>query len=207
MVWKEIISKSSEYLEGKKVPDAHVASELLAARLLHVGRGLLAGELEKEAPEKCLEASYAASATNADTLVYLARVKLDLGQLSEARKYVGKAAELAGADIDVRLLSAQIAWHVKDYAAASAAFGLIVGLKLPILDWTNETVPVKQGFAPSVVIFSGWGVALVVGALGFALASLPCFVTLAIAAVALVAVTLLLRRLIFTRGVEIFETL
>ena len=56
MVWKEIIAKSSEYLEGKKVPDARVASELLAARLLHCGRGLLAGELGKEASEKCVEA-------------------------------------------------------------------------------------------------------------------------------------------------------
>ena len=56
MVWKEIISKSSEYLEGKEVPDARVASELLAARLLHLGRGMLAGEMGKEVPEKCVEA-------------------------------------------------------------------------------------------------------------------------------------------------------
>lgn len=56
MIWKEIVSKSSEYLEGKRVPDARVASELLAARLLHVGRGLLAGEMAKEVPEKCVEA-------------------------------------------------------------------------------------------------------------------------------------------------------
>ena len=56
MVWKEIISKSSEYLEGKNVPDARVASELLAARLLRMGRGMLAGEMEKEVPEKCVEA-------------------------------------------------------------------------------------------------------------------------------------------------------
>ena len=56
MVWREIISKSSEYLAGKGVPEAHVASELLAARLLRTGRGLLAGELEREVPEKCLEA-------------------------------------------------------------------------------------------------------------------------------------------------------
>ena len=56
MVWKEIISKSSEYLEEKKVPDARVASELLVARLLHLGRGMLAGEMGKEVPEKCVEA-------------------------------------------------------------------------------------------------------------------------------------------------------
>ena len=56
MIWKEIVSKSSEYLEGRDVPDARVASELLAARLLRTGRGRLAGEMEKEVPEKCVEA-------------------------------------------------------------------------------------------------------------------------------------------------------
>ena len=56
MVWKEILSKSAGYLEGKGVPDARVASELLAARLLHTGRGLLAGVMAKEVPEKCVEA-------------------------------------------------------------------------------------------------------------------------------------------------------
>ena len=56
MIWKEIVSKSSEYLEGKNVPDARVASELLAARLLRLGRGMLAGEMAKEVPEKCVEA-------------------------------------------------------------------------------------------------------------------------------------------------------
>ena len=52
MVWKEIVSKSSEYLETKGVPDARVASELLAARLLHLGRGMLAGEMGKDAPRR-----------------------------------------------------------------------------------------------------------------------------------------------------------
>ena len=56
MVWGEVIAKSSDFLRGKKVPDARVASELLAARLLHLGRGMLAGEMTKDVPEKCLEA-------------------------------------------------------------------------------------------------------------------------------------------------------
>ena len=56
MVWKEMLSKSSESLEGKQVPDARVASELLAARLLRRGRGMRAGELEKIVPEKWVEA-------------------------------------------------------------------------------------------------------------------------------------------------------
>ena len=56
MIWREIISKATGFLDSKKVPEARVASELLAARLLHLGRGMLAGELEKEASEKCVEA-------------------------------------------------------------------------------------------------------------------------------------------------------
>ena len=56
MNWGEILNKADAYLKGKGVPEARVASELLAARLLRVGRGLLAGELEKEVSEKCVEA-------------------------------------------------------------------------------------------------------------------------------------------------------
>ena len=56
MGWGDVIAKSSDFLRGKKVPDARVASELLAARLLHLGRGMLAGEMTKDVPEKYLEA-------------------------------------------------------------------------------------------------------------------------------------------------------
>ena len=48
MLWREIVSKSSGFLEGRGVPEARVASELLAARLLHIGRGFLAGALDQE---------------------------------------------------------------------------------------------------------------------------------------------------------------
>ena len=56
MTWRETIEKTSGYLASKGVPDAQVAAELLAARLLKIGRGTLAGELEKPAAERCLEA-------------------------------------------------------------------------------------------------------------------------------------------------------
>ena len=56
MVWKEILSKSAEYLDSKGVPDARVASELLAARLLRLGRGFLTAHLEKPVSEPHLEA-------------------------------------------------------------------------------------------------------------------------------------------------------
>ena len=56
MNWGEILNKADAYLTSKGVPDARVASELLAARLLRLGRGMLAGEMAKEVPEKCVEA-------------------------------------------------------------------------------------------------------------------------------------------------------
>lgn len=62
---------------------------------------------------------------NVEAMVGLARARLDLGDLAAARKAVDRAAELAGDDADVRLLSAQIAWHAKDYAQASKAFAAL----------------------------------------------------------------------------------
>ena len=56
MIWKETVAKAGAYLDAKGVPDASVAAELLAARLLRTGRGSLAPFLEREVPEKCLEA-------------------------------------------------------------------------------------------------------------------------------------------------------
>jgi len=56
MTWRETIAKAGAYLQAKAVPDAQVAAELLAARLLKTGRGTLAAHLEKDVPEKWLEA-------------------------------------------------------------------------------------------------------------------------------------------------------
>ena len=56
MNWSEAIAKTGAYLESKGVPDARVASELMAARLLKSSRGFLNSFFEKEIPEKFLEA-------------------------------------------------------------------------------------------------------------------------------------------------------
>ena len=56
MNWREAIAKTDAYLESKNVPDARVASELMAARLLRSSRGFLNSFYEKEGPEKFLEA-------------------------------------------------------------------------------------------------------------------------------------------------------
>jgi len=56
MVWKEVVAKSAAFLGAKGVPDARVAAELLAARLLKTGRGFLSPALEREASEPQLAA-------------------------------------------------------------------------------------------------------------------------------------------------------
>lgn len=56
MLWREVLSKASAFLDTKGVPDVQVAAELLVARLMNCGRGMLSGVLDKEAPEKYLEA-------------------------------------------------------------------------------------------------------------------------------------------------------
>lgn len=56
MNWREAIAKVSLYLDSKGVPDAGVASELLAARLLKSSRGFLNSYYEKDVPEPFQEA-------------------------------------------------------------------------------------------------------------------------------------------------------
>jgi len=71
---------------------------------------------------RLLERSAELSPTNVDTLVYLARTKLDQGDIAAARGWIGKAADLAGGDLDVRLMRAQLAWHAKEYDEAAKLF-------------------------------------------------------------------------------------
>ena len=79
------------------------------------------------------ERSFAESAVrapaNVDTWMYLARAQLALGSLVDARKSVQKAEELAGGETDVKLLSAQIAWHAKDYEGAKKSFAALANDK------------------------------------------------------------------------------
>ena len=56
MLWRETIAKTAAFLDAKGVPDASVAAELLAARLLKRGRGTLASALDAETGDRHLEA-------------------------------------------------------------------------------------------------------------------------------------------------------
>jgi ABC-2 type transport system permease protein len=47
------------------------------------------------------------------------------------------------------------------YAAFSAVFGTVVGVRMPLLEWTNEVVPIKQSGAVMIAMFGGWAVCAV----------------------------------------------
>ncbi len=56
MTWTTCLSKASAYLASKGVPEATLASELLMARLLKIGRGLLFSHRDKEVAPREVEA-------------------------------------------------------------------------------------------------------------------------------------------------------
>ena len=72
--------------------------------------------------EKLFERSVVLAPQDADRLLYLARTELELGELAKAQAAISRAAENSDGEADVALLEAQIAWHAKDYAAASGGF-------------------------------------------------------------------------------------
>ena len=40
-------------------------------------------------------------------------------------------------------------------------FGSFLGVKMPLLSWTDETAPIKQSGSVAIVIFGGWGFSVV----------------------------------------------
>ena len=71
---------------------------------------------------RLFEKSLVAAPNDVGRLLSLSRVKLDLGELTAAKELIDRAALNADGDADVRLLAAQIAWHMKDYKAAADGF-------------------------------------------------------------------------------------
>ena len=58
------------------------------------------------------------------------------------------------------------------FALFSALMGLALNLRLPILNWTSEVVPVKQGASVVLALFGAWAVVGLLAALYAALRSL-----------------------------------
>lgn len=94
------------------------------------------------------------------------------------------------------------------YTVFGAAAGLVLGLKLPNLNWTNEMVVIKQGAAVMFDLFGSWVVVIALGA-GYAVLyhMLPPMVYLALCMGLIFIVTAGLLFWLKRRGSRIFENL
>ncbi len=94
------------------------------------------------------------------------------------------------------------------FTAFAGFAGLLINLKMPNLNWTNETVPVKQSMPVVICLFGGWVVVLAFGAIYYALMKFinPEIYIIAVAAV-LSALCFAMAKWINKKGVQIFENL
>ncbi len=51
------------------------------------------------------------------------------------------------------------------YSAFFAVFGTAVGVRMPLLTWTNELAPIKQSAAVGIVLFGSWALSVAVAGL------------------------------------------
>lgn len=72
-----------------------------------------AGDFKKAG--RLFSESLEAAPSNVNALLMLARVKVGTGAITDAEKIVEEANRLDEEAIDVKMLTAQIAWHLKDY--------------------------------------------------------------------------------------------
>ena len=94
------------------------------------------------------------------------------------------------------------------YTVFYTAFSSYLGTKMPIINWTNETTPIKQSGFIAIAIFSSWAVTIVFAGLyiwiGYQLGIVRY---LALWAVLLAAVSLILFRWLDTKGSRRFAEL
>jgi len=89
-----------------------------------------------------------------------------------------------------------------------ASMGLLIGLKMPNLDWSSEVVPIKQSLGVMLALFGGWAVIVAFTGLYVLMDSIlkPLAYLLLVCIVLLAGCGVLLRWLM-TKGAEIFEAL
>ena len=115
------------------------------------------------------------------------------------------AAVIPDAPLAVRLLI--LALPVV-YAVFSAVIGMVLGVRMPLLNWTDEIAPIKQSGAVGIALFGGWVVSMIVLGLyllvGYQIGAAPY---LAAWTVLFAVGALSLLRWLDTRGSRLFEEL
>lgn len=94
------------------------------------------------------------------------------------------------------------------YTLLAAVFGLVLGLKMPNLTWTNEITPIKQGGSVMFAMFGGWAYCAVI-ALPFFLFAYSIGAAAYLGCIA--ALSLIISVILFVwckkKGAEIFSNL
>ena len=80
---------------------------------------------EMKKAERLLVKSIELAPDSVNAMIMLARVYIELGQIAEAGKIMDKASALDGESFDVKLLTAQVAWHLRDYDRSSRLFASV----------------------------------------------------------------------------------
>lgn len=94
------------------------------------------------------------------------------------------------------------------YAAFSAMFGSVVGIKLPLLNWTDEIAPIKRSGAITIVLFGSWLLCVAFAGLYlFVGYRLGATVYLALCTALFAALALVLLRWLDTKGSRLFAAL
>lgn len=109
-----------------------ITSIAFAALLAGCGKSDGSGEFEagKEAFEardfkkaqRLFEKSLAASPANVNTMIMLARVQVELGEIQAVGKTIDAMNAVDEDAVDVKMLTAQVSWHQKDYERALRLF-------------------------------------------------------------------------------------
>lgn len=89
-----------------------------------------------------------------------------------------------------------------------ALFGLMLGLKMPNLTWTNELAPIKQSISVMIEMFGGWIFSLVIGGVYITVGwHMGAALYLVILTIVFLAVSTLLLMWLKKKGTEIFQWL
>ena len=123
------------------------------------------------------------------------RAKLRLHLLCVGAPALVSAVLLAAALRLGAVQAALLAALTLAFVLFGAQTGLLWGLRLPNLTWTNETAPIKQGSATALTLLTGWAAVLLLAG-GYILlrGRLAPEIVLTLAAIILTAVNVLLRR-------------
>ncbi len=95
--------------------------------------------------------------------------------------------------------------YVFAFICLTSSLGLTLDLKNPRLDWTNESVPVKQGMPIAITMFGGW--ALVIASCVGAYFLAPLFNAVPLLVILPLAGALICNWWIYTKGAEVFDAI